>query len=175
MGEAIWVQVQTRLPNLNWEEWINGLVPDYWELCDFGEDDGSVIYTLTGEGNYGLGDGEIETYCDALAEWKIPYIATSDPKYEYPGEIIIFDGDAFWYGNRDGDGAYLTHRKWKELTNGGTTPNTYAIEAYFTTMNRSISDITIEHLQDFPPPDEDDALSFDEVEDAGLDGTLRDM
>lgn len=173
MSEPIWCHIQFRTP-AGWDEWATRLLPQYFEN-DWGPDeDGVITWEIQGEGNYGLNDSDLEDILAVLYEFHVPYVASSDPKYEMDGERNVFDGVKIWTGECAGYGAaVLDVNVYHHIMNGCSE---YAsVEHYFAVQNCDISNLSIDHLQAFPPPDPDEALSYDECEDAGLDGTLRDM
>lgn len=171
MGEAIWVNINFRVP-ATWP--ASRYVPYGWDIYDSQIVDGVNHVQFSGEGNYGLEDDEIQNLLELLREQRVPFVATQDPKYEYSGVIGVFDGFTEVTGTCDSDGATLSEARFRSIA-GGSDKTFLSVHSYFRLLNVDIEQLPIDHLQSWPPPDPDDALSFDEVEDAGLDGTLRDM
>jgi hypothetical protein len=159
MSEPIWCNVQAVIP-AGWvkdhaqvPEWLtyeaSGLCNGFADLDR--REDGAWVVTLTGEGNYGLADDEVEHLLDLLTDLGVPWLATQDTKYEITGEIRWSKGDGsdIEVRDHDGDGAVAGLRKVQEL-------GSYeAVVAWLTTPDlNDPSAFPIGHLDSEPPTDE---------------------
>lgn len=111
MSEPIWCTVKIKLPT-SWngpdekapfgdslvpgapaivellsEALINGTDPDAEVVDD------ATIWTVSGEGNYGLADDDVVEALSWLREYGVPHWAQDDPKYEMVGSVTLFDGE----------------------------------------------------------------------------------
>lgn len=149
MGEAIWTTVKFRIPS-GWGD-KNPLVDSLGDALINGEsnfDDGQ--WTIYGEGNYGLNDDEVEFWLDWMRDHKVPFIASDEPKYEFEGTTIVFDGEREWSGTSSAEQATLTKTEYESIK--ASTSEFRTVEEFFSILNtKSCADFPIDHLPaEFP-------------------------
>lgn len=117
MGESIWCNVRVVCPK-SWgddpekipgvamisDALINGERADIWS-----ENPDRNIWGMSGEGNYGLYDDGVSSGLNWCREHKVPFYASSDPKYEMVGEIDVFDGERDYARTGDEQGDPVLH------------------------------------------------------------------
>jgi hypothetical protein len=99
MGESIWCDIDIAVP-LDWgtdtPPWFvttaasalcNGLEPRAELLAD------RAIWTIDGEGNYGLEDSDLATVLEWLQAHRVPYTGHDETKYDFVGTLVVFDGN----------------------------------------------------------------------------------
>lgn len=165
MSEAIWCNVGFKVP-ATWgnkesppqfvaemgEALINGYTD--WEVGEWIEPprlvtlgDYWTIWSVDGEGNYGLYDSRVEPILKWAREHRIPYRATSDPKYEFSGEVHVFDGETEHERSGDGEGQIvLTKSEWAGLLykHGEGPALVEAVKGFFGIPD--LAGISIDHL-----------------------------
>lgn len=138
--------------------------------------DGSILWTWQGEANYGVSADNIQWAMDWCDRWHVPYLVYDETKYDMEGQIIMSDGFAAVerpYNNS----ITLSEYAFNEINkrpDSAFNKWTSVVE-YFAPSNFDLSACSIAHLPAWPPPDPDDALTADECEEAGVDGTLREV
>lgn len=150
MGEPIWCSVKFRTP-VSWggeNDLVKGVIDSLLEF-DHRDDE----WVIEGEGNYGLWDGNIQFWLDWMLKHKVPFIATSEPKYEHPGETRVFDGHGLWCGESSADSAVLSEETYKAIQAGDSDFST--VEQFFEILNTvTTTKFSIDHLPDkFPSED----------------------
>lgn len=162
MGEAIWCDVKVRVPD-RWApiclEAMDGVLLNG---STFEEVSASTIVDLhwSGEGNYGLFDHGVLLFLDWCELWHVPYVASSDPKYEYEGETRVFDGHMKFSGTSFSENAALTKAEYDAIVDGSSEFR--SVEHFFELMNMTEAPMNSD-LGDFPPPDPDDRSDNDLV------------
>jgi hypothetical protein len=160
MGEAIWCNVKVRVP----ERWVPVCLEAMDGVLISGdtdtepplEDSDHVELHWNGEGNYGLYDDGIETFLNWCIEWHVPFYASSDPKYEYEGEIRMFDGTTLRQGEAFSEQAALTIAQYKAIVAGMS--EFASVDEFFTLLNTYDPPAPTVVLGDFPPPNADDIV-----------------
>lgn len=168
MSEPIWCDVSIRFPD-SWNSeqcqvvvgaatrpsnplvagLTEALINGYVEAGDEDED----VVNVHGEGNYGLYDADVAIWLDWMREHKVPFVASSDAKYEFEGETVVFDGTNEYSGTSGVDQALLSKQEYDSIKAGRSEFAT--VEAFFTVLNTSVSAFSIEHLPaGFPGDDE---------------------
>lgn len=119
-----------------------------------------ILVRFEGKANYGLFAHDVADTMSALITERIPFIGTSDPKYEFDGEWVMYDGhdttdDGSEFSLRsaiiNGEGCPILDRStYTAIINGkhgwAKTP-----EDYFNLP--SLDDVDISHLTNRPPPE----------------------
>jgi hypothetical protein len=170
MSEPIWCNVNIATP----ATWVDQADPNDWKplpgflagvLLDHdglinGEHDcvtvdGRAQWSWSGEGNYGLFDSTVEEALDWCEANRVPYVATSDTKYDMTGEIRIYDGTE----RADGDyneGVVLTEHDFNTIHDSSPFDDVRwkKVVDYFKRLNRTVADLPIEHLPATPPEEE---------------------
>jgi hypothetical protein len=154
MGEPIWCYVKLRVPD-TWGR-TNPLIQGLSQALINGESciDDKGLWTFSGEGNYGLYDDEVEHWLDWMRDYKVPFVASSEAKYEFEGETIVFNGDREWRGISGADQALLSHSEYLNIRAGISEFAT--VEEFFTVLNVSEPPHLLAHLPDKFPDDEED-------------------
>lgn len=160
MGEPIWCSIQAKVP----ATWFDGPEPGIVTmlgaaLCggdamtDSG--DGFVTITVNGEGNYGLCDSYVEDALDWMEKHRVPYVAESEAKYDFLGEIRLHSGRArrIWTGVTSGDMVVLTEPVYKDIVTGRSS-GYVSVEDYFERFGRNVDTLSIEHLPERYPEEE---------------------
>jgi hypothetical protein len=180
MGEPINISLVFMVPS-SWDAHLPylGSFEHWYDTNDVG-----TVHQLSGEGNFGLSDGDLEHIMEWLIEQHVPFTAESDQKWdEYPAEYRVYDGYTLLCRTQDDHSGCMTREQWEGLwleacrTDDGVAGliDHFFNDAEFVDarFNTPIDEMSIDHLGAWPAPDPDEALSFDECENAGLDGTLR--
>jgi hypothetical protein len=191
MSEPIWCNVQIRIPE-SWNVEVcdpngkpTGEVNPPWFIADLGDAllngeqpdevrymnvvDGQRVevhhpgcWQTTGEGNYGLGDSDVDTVLEICRMLRVPYIAVQDSKYEFDGELQIHDGSSLWYRTCNEGGVVMTRSDWEALTRQPQDTEirdgleiVTAIEDWWQAGMVEIQDLPIDHLPAVCP-DRDD-------------------
>lgn len=140
------------------EALINGTGPDGEVETGPGDmaGDGWTIWNVNGEGNYGLNDDDLAGVLDWCCTQRVPYYATSDPKYEMAGEIDFFDGDVHRNGECGSDGEpKLAYALWLQAKEHADP--LACVEAYFDLLTLPpFEEVDISHLPAKYPPRFDD-------------------
>jgi hypothetical protein len=191
MGEPIWTTFHIKTPP-GWQSaeitpsaephrWFDaGVTLDNYlgdqEILDL--DDGSLHWTWQGEANYGLSADTIQYAIDWCDKHRVPYEVYDESKYDMEGSIVMSDGFTYQTRSCDNTGVItLSQYRYKSICNQYQDfgMRWLAIEEHFAPANFDLNECSVAHLPAWPPPDPDDALSFDECEEAGVDGTLREV
>jgi hypothetical protein len=107
---------------------------------------------------------------------RVPYIAWDDTKYEFEGAVYYFDGTNPTIDRPHGEGGIqMSMWQYKAIRDqfDDFGMRWLRVQEHFIEIDYQLTDCDISHLGAWPPPDPDEALSFDECEEAGVDGTLR--
>lgn len=168
MSEPIWTCVQIRTP----ESWATdkGYPHEYlteienlrcylgdWEATQEAGVDGT-IWIFSGDANYGLSAETVEEALEWLLANRVPFIATSDTKYEYTGEIRVYNGNAsreIHTGDYNEE-VVLTRSKYKEFTSSAKSTS-FAVAMYFERLDLDLKTVDISHLPTTPPNEDEDA------------------
>ena len=156
MGEPIWTTVKFRIP-ATWGDTC-ALVAGLSDSLINGEAtiDESEEWTIHGEGNYGLLDDQVQFFLDWMRAHKVPFIATDEPKYEFEGTTIVFDGKREWSGTSSAEQATMTKIEHESIKAG--TSEFRTVEEFFNILNTgSCADFPINHLPDEFPDDEEES------------------
>jgi len=165
MSESIWCSVSVKIPT-TWEDGhdtppflqdlsealINGDSADRIQWSEPTGTPGEYVthvqpgcWQVTGEGNYGLADEDVQTVLEWCHEHRVPYIATSDAKYEFDGEWYLFDGFTHYDAPRAEGGCYMTRQIWESVTTGQSVIYP-TVEAFWKITGTDINDVSIDHL-----------------------------
>lgn len=166
MGEAIWTRVTFRTPK-GWgvaNDLVDGLsaaLINGDSLIDNDEvADDHYEWTISGEGNYGLNDGEVEYWLDWMRQHKVPFIANDEPKYEFQGTTIVFTGEREWAGESSSEQAVMSRSTYASIIGG--TSQFRTVDEFFRILNtRTTGGFSIDHLPDKFPSDDDALCEFD--------------
>lgn len=152
MSEPIWCNIRFRIPD-TWGD-DNPLIRGLSEALINGETDcRDGVWSAGGEGNYGLYDSDVEYWLDWMRKHRVPFIASSEPKYEWDGESIVNNGLQEWRGTSGADQALLSKQEFDAIVAG--TSEFESVEQFFTIMNASTPAHLLAHLPDqFPEEDE---------------------
>ena len=183
MGEAIWCNVRFKVPS-TWNGPLARLrLEKYLPEKDWGklyptapafvkdaaaallngsdepedeEGEGWTIWSVDGEGNYGLYDDDLKSVLSWCAEHRVPYYATSDPKYDMSGEIDFFDGTDHRQGECGEDGSpKMSLSDWIRAKEHEDP--LACVEAYFDLLTvPELAEIDISHLPATCPYDEEE-------------------
>lgn len=159
MSEPIWCDVSVVLPaswgidssKIECIDTIADILLNGYTDCDALEGTDRVRWTLNGDGNYGL--YAIEQELAWLQEHGIPYYASSDPKYEWLGEVRVFDGHNEWQRTGGPDGAVVMDYNDLKRCLDHDDPLA-AVKAHFELPD--INEVDISHLPASPPSEEED-------------------
>ena len=102
------------------------------------------VFQVAGEGNYGLADSRFEECLDQLRAHRVPFIASCDTKYEWIGEMIVFDGTNE-FGGTWTNGPLLSQTEYA-LIEQGTHPWAHTVGEYFDRLTVDVGHIEISHL-----------------------------
>jgi hypothetical protein len=171
MSEPIWCNINIATP-ASWVDpsddelrplrgFLAGVILDDDGLIN-GESDVTVIsadgrahWSWNGEGNYGLYDSAVEEALDWCEANHIPYIATSDTKYDMTGEIRIFDGHESRSGEYN-EGVVLTEQDYRMIRANADLSNPWKeVVDYFERLNVAIDQLSVAHLPEFPPEEDE--------------------
>lgn len=153
------------IPTLGFK--INGF--DDWDFqIDVVDDHLQVRWS--GEINYGWTGGDDEgALLDWLREHQVPFIASTDAKYEFDGDTEYFNGFASVGATSGNEGAFLTRNDWNHYVGVAqeTTPvnadvNRWivnAVDSWFKARDPDIGNYDISHLPAEPPKEEDEECS----------------
>jgi hypothetical protein len=161
MSEMIWCHVKVKTPRTwNTQDDKGHLVPPWFmedlnnALCNgdgidvWEEADGFVIWSVNGEGNYGLADSDVEDVIAQLLAMRVPHVAHDDPKYEYSGSNVYYDGNEthdVLMRVADGEGGItMTESHWVDMQNLDNDAIARRVRHLFTVP--TIEDMPIDHL-----------------------------
>jgi hypothetical protein len=152
MSEPIWCAIRFRIPE-SWGD-DNPLIQGLSEALINGDHDlRDGVWTVAGEGNYGLYDDEVEFWLDWMRTHRVPFLASSDPKYEFDGESIVFNGLREWRGTSGAEQALLSQSEYEAIVAGRSEFT--SVEEFFAIMNASTPAHLLAHLPDnFPEEDQ---------------------
>jgi hypothetical protein len=175
MSEPIWCDVHIVCPAswgddpskiLGVDMLADALINGYVDCAPI-EGTDRMRWDVNGEGNYGLGDSDVENALSWLEDHGVPYRASSDPKYEYLGEVRVFDGHNTVEDRPGGPDSQVvldeyTFKaiviKWEHAPAGALQ----AITEHFTLPD--IYEIDISHLPATAPTEDDE----DDVEEGAM-------
>jgi len=148
MSSPIYCRIELRLPmtwNENW--WLTQALIDY--LGDV-YDDGEVI-SITGEANYGSAGylGDLIRY---LRELRVPYVLSEDGYYESTGRIEMFNGFT-WFDAERSDCIVMSSHVFRAITTGKHRWADTLAEYFDVAEGWCGSNLNIDHLQPWAPPD----------------------
>lgn len=157
MGESIWCSVDVKVPT-SWgnDDCIPSVIDNLHaalreNVVSFDQGDGSTIWNVNGDGNYGLSDDDVTKALDELTRLRVPFVATSDAKYDFGPERWIYDGnDNHHVDIFDGtDQATITLADLERL-------GSYeAARDYLRAGNRTVGEFNIDHLPTEEPTDDE--------------------
>lgn len=129
---------------------------DVWDDVQIDEEHGRIWVSWSGELNYGWSGAE-DTPLGWLQEHGIPYVATTDPKYEYDGERESFDGTDVFHVDSSNAGAVITQPQWDALKAGNKSAWVIAaVDRYFARGNLDLEKVDLSHLPADPPTSEEE-------------------
>ena len=186
MGESIWCTVKVRVPK-TWclpkvpapyagrygiaaDAMVLRMPPFVEALAEYlseGEEDGAelpdgtVLWTLSGEANYGHHADDVQAFLTWCEGNLVPYKVVDDPKYEFGGETVVFDGSEWHHRESNSDSAIvLTEGDWQQLLEKFSLDNGHvdvglveAVRKHFAIPD--IEDLSIDHLPADYPEEED--------------------
>jgi hypothetical protein len=116
--------------------------------------------------NYGwLSGNDDAEILDWLREHQIPFIASTDAKYEFDGDTEYFNGFSSVESTSGNEGAFMTQRVWDSFveaapkTGAGADVNRWlvnAVDSWFKARDPDIGNYDISHLPAEPPKEEDE-------------------
>lgn len=170
MSEPIWCDFYVKLPS-SWgaisndrgvfcveDAWPQIVKNVAWALINGDTDadvrnDGSTIWHVNGEGNYGLYDDDFQEARGRCQQHRIPYLATDDSKYEFDGSIEIYDGQEVRRGSHGNSGTTINYSDFVRFLK---EPDPLAaIRQHFEGLTLDLETVDISHLPAAEPGTED--------------------
>lgn len=164
MGEPIWTTVKVKYPKRwhNTETMFSSeleALADYLGEGDVDDDIGPdyVIVGWQGEANYGFAADTVGEAFEYLIEQRIPFVAWSEPKYEFDGEWVLFNAgnernedSVLFTGLCSEGGQMLLNESTLEAIMAGRHEWAQTPHDYF--HPPTLDEMSISHLQDQPRP-----------------------
>lgn len=153
-GTPLYTHVDIRLP-LTWDAaaMLAGLDDALYgcPMIDHEVDEEHWFVRAQGEANYGLASSRLEEVFDWCHAAGVPYIAHDESDgCECIGEIRIFDGSEVISGHYD-QGPVLRMGTYDQIV-AGLHVQWSSIDDYFARLDIDITELTLEHVVDEPPP-----------------------
>lgn len=182
MGEAIHCEMQIRTP----ATWSNDVDRPPWfvqkfydDLYDFPQIDGFFVdqeihgWLLSGSLNYGSSSDEAAEAMEIMRELRVPFIFTEEGGPEWPGTMEINTATDSIHRTIDEAGNdVLDKGTWTRLRNqhigealgiSDAIRLVAALDDWWAEAVVSLSDLTVDHLPVFCPPDPEGRLQVDDT------------